>query len=356
MNTIKLTVKLMLISLFLSFSAYAQEQKEVKNIILLIGDGMGVAQIYAGMTSSPVPLNFERFSTVGFSKTYSASDYITDSAAGGTALACGVKTNNGMIGVSPDSAAVNSIMQLAKNNGLSTGLVVSCSVTHATPAAFVAHQPSRKMTQEIAADYLNSGIDVFIGGGRNDFEKRRDGRNVSNELRAKDYQVVYNQQDMQAVQSGKLAALLADNHPEKAEKRNNLLENGTKKALELLSQNSNGFFLLVEGSQIDWAGHTKQSNYLVGEVLDFDRTVGIALDYADKNPGTLVIVVADHETGGLTLPKGNLAKRTFDAKFSTLGHTGVPVPIFSYGTGSEIFGGFMQNTDVFDKMLRSYRF
>jgi alkaline phosphatase len=355
MNKLKLTVKLLLIGLFVSLTAYAQDQK-VKNIILLIGDGMGVAQIYAGMASSPVPLNFERFTTVGFSKTYSANDFTTDSAAGGTALACGVKTDNGMIGVSPDSTAVNSIMQFAEMGGLSTGLVVACNVTHATPAAFVAHQPSRKMTQEIAADYLNSGIDVFIGGGRNDFEKRKDGRNLSDELRAKNYQVVYNQKDMQAVQSGKLAALVADNHPDKAAKRDNLLENGTKKALELLKQNDNGFFLMVEGSQIDWAGHAKQSDYLVGEVLDFDKAIGIALDFADKNPGTLVIVTADHETGGLTLPEGNIAKRSFKAKFSTIRHTGVLVPIFSYGTGSEIFGGIMQNTDVFDKMLRLCQF
>ncbi len=355
MNNIKLTAKLLLISLFISLSAYAQEQK-VKNIILLIGDGMGIAQVYAGMVSSPVPLNFERFTTIGFSKTYSANNFTTDSAAGGTALACGVKTNNGMIGMSPDSTAVKSIMQHAKDNGLSTGLVVSCNVTHATPAAFVAHQPSRKMEQEIAADYLKSGIDVFIGGGRNDFEKRKDSRNLSDELRAKDYQIVYNQQDMQAVKSGKLGALVADNHPGKAKERGNLLENGTRKALELLSKNSKGFFLMVEGSQIDWGGHENESDYIVEEVLDFDKAIGVALDFADKNPGTLIVVTADHETGGMTLPKGNIASRTFKAKYSTYDHTGVMVPVYSYGTNCNIFGGFMQNTAVCNKMRQLYQF
>ncbi|MDR1680004.1 MAG: alkaline phosphatase [Prevotellaceae bacterium] len=355
MKRISLTAKLLFISLFISLTINAQEQK-VKNIILLIGDGMGIAQVYAGMVSSPAPLNIERMKTVGFSKTYSANDFTTDSSAGGTALACGVKTNNGMVGMSPDTVAVNSIMQIAKNNDLATGLVVSCNVTHATPASFVAHQPSRSMTEAIAADYLKSGIDVFIGGGRNDFEKRKDGRNLSEELRSKDYTVVHTLEAMNRVQSGKMAALLADNHPGKAAERDNLLVKGVYKSLELLSKNEKGFFLMVEGSQIDWAGHVNQSDYVVNEVLDFDKAVGVALDFADRNPGTLVVVVADHETGGLTLPKGDIAKRTFKAKFSTLKHTGVPVPIYSYGTGSEIFGGFMQNTGVFDRMLQSYGF
>ncbi len=344
-GTLMKNMKAKLLFVAIVFSVAVQAQ-EVKNVIFLIGDGMGLAQMYAGLVSNPDSSSFERFTNIGLSKTYSANNFTTDSAAGGTALACGVKTNNGMIGMTPDSVAVNSVMQLAENKGLATGLVVSCNVTHATPASFVAHQPSRKMTEEIAADYLNSDIDVFIGGGKNDFEKRKDKRNLSAELRQKGYTIVYTQEEMNRVKSGKMGALLADDHPEKASKRDNLLSNGVAKALELLSQNENGFFLMVEGSQIDWACHANQEDYLLEEVLDFDKVVGIALDFAEKNGNTLVVVTADHETGALSLPKGNIAAHKVDTDFDNLDHTGVPVPIYSYGVGSENFRGIMQNTAI----------
>ncbi len=344
-----LKLKLLFVTIILSVTVHAQQ---VKNVIFLIGDGMGLAQMYVGLVCNLEISNFERFTNIGLSKTYSANDFTTDSAAGGTALACGVKTNNGMLGMTPDSIAVNSIMQLAKNKGLSTGLVVSCNVTHATPAAFVAHQPSRKMTEHIAADYLQSDIDVFIGGGKNDFEKRKDKRNISDELRKKGYVIVYSQEEMNRVKSGKMGALLAEDHPEKASKRENLLSNGISKALELLSQNEDGFFLMVEGSQIDWACHANQKDYLIEEVIDFDKTIGIALDFAERNDNTLVVVTADHETGALSLPKGNIAEHKVETDFDNLNHTGVLVPIYSYGVGSESFRGIMQNISIHAKMKK----
>ncbi|HET7733779.1 MAG TPA: alkaline phosphatase, partial [Paludibacter sp.] len=167
-------------------------QKNPKNVVFLIGDGMGLAQIYAGMVANNNKLNLERCTYSGFSKTYSANKFTTDSGAGGTALACGVKTKNGMIGMSPDSVAVQSILELSSHNKLSTGIVVACAVTHATPASFIAHQVNRNMYDEIATDYLKTDIDVFIGGGRKYFEDRNDGRNLTNELKAKGYQVAYN--------------------------------------------------------------------------------------------------------------------------------------------------------------------
>ncbi len=343
------------ISLFFVLFSIGIQAQEVKNVIFLIGDGMGIAQLYTSVVCNPQPSNFERFKNIGLSKTYSANNFTTDSAAGGTALATGVKTNNGMIGMSPDTVAVKSVMQLAKDKGLATGLVVACNVTHATPASFVAHQPSRKMTEEIAADYVQSDIDVFIGGGKKDFEHRKDGRNISNELRQKGYSIVYTPDEMQQIKSGKMGALLANDHPKRATERNYQLADATTKALELLTQDENGFFLLVEGSQIDWAGHENHKDYLVEEVIDFDKAVGVALDFAKKNGNTLVVVTADHETGALSLPSGNIAERRVDTDFDTFNHTGVPVLIFSYGVGSDNFQGMMQNIDIPAKMKELLR-
>lgn len=344
--------------LFICFFTFSVEAKypKVKNIIFLIGDGMGLNQMYAGMTCNKNSLQLERCTHIGLSKTYSANKYVTDSGAGGTALACGVKTNNQMIGMGSDSVAVESILHLVEKNGLSTGIVVTCNVTHATPASFVAHQVSRKMTQEIAADYLKTDIDVFIGGGRDDFEKRKDNRNLSEELRLKDYQVVYTMDELTKVKSGKVAALLADNHLEKASKRGDMLPNATSKAIELLSENKKGFFLMIEGSQIDWAAHNNDIDYLTEEMLDFDKAVGIALDFAAKNKETLVVITADHETGGLSILKGDFNKGTVKASFASDDHSGVPVPVYAYGHGAEIFTGFMENTAFKNKFVQLYYF
>lgn len=341
--------------LVFTLTAEAKHPK-VKNIIFLIGDGMGLNQMYAGMTYNKNSLQLERCTHIGLVKTYSANKYVTDSGAGGTALACGVKTNNKMIGMGPDSVAVESILHLAEKNGLSTGVVVACNVTHATPASFVAHQVSRKMTQEIAVDYLKTDIDVFIGGGRDDFEKRKDNRNLSQELKLKDYRVVYTMDELTKVKSGKVAALLADNHPERASKRGDMLPDATQKAIELLSKNKKGFFLMIEGSQIDWAAHDNDIDYLIEELLDFDKAIGIALDFAAKNKETLVVITADHETGGLSILKGDFSNGKVKASFASNDHSGVPVPVYAYGTGAELFVGFMENTSFKEKFARLYQF
>ncbi|MDR0427717.1 MAG: alkaline phosphatase, partial [Dysgonamonadaceae bacterium] len=184
-----------------------EKKPVVKNVIFMIGDGMGVSQVYAGLTANKNKLNLERSQAIGFSKTYSANDYITDSAAGGTALACGQKTTNGTIGMDTLGNPIKSMLHCAAENGLSTGIVVSCNLTHATPASFIAHQPNRNMSKEIAADYMNVPFTVAIGGGRKYFEKREDDRNLTDELKAKEYQVAYTLDEMKNVSSGKLIAL-----------------------------------------------------------------------------------------------------------------------------------------------------
>jgi len=327
------------------------------NIILLIGDGMGVAQIYATITINKGFLNLIRFPITGFSMTYSASNYITDSGAGATALACGIKTKNKMIGVDTTGTPVVSILEHAEKNGLSTGLVASSSITHATPASFIAHTLSRTNDEDIALDFLKTDIDVFIGGGSSYFNKRKDGMNLLDSLRKRNYKVLFSMEDILKVDSGKLAGLTAEEHnPRYSKGRGNMLVDATKTSLKILDKNKKGFFLMVEGSMIDWGGHDMDINFVIEEMNDFDRAVAVALNFAIADGNTLVIVTADHETGGLSLIGGDINNGKLITKFASEEHTAVMVPVFAYGPGSEDFSGIFQNTALFDKMMEAYGF
>lgn len=318
-----------------------------RNIILMIGDGMGLPQVYAAMTASRDNLSMTRFPHMAMVKTFSADNYITDSAAGGTALACGIKTNNGMVGMQPDSTAVKNILLIAKENGLSGGLVAACDVTHATPASFVSSVPSRKMNEEIALQYLYSDIDVFIGGGLNNFIKRSDSLNLVDSLENRNYQIALTMDELMNVDKGKLAGLLYPEHPPKVnEGRGEMLRQATAKAIDLLHNNETGFFLMVEGSQIDWAGHDNDLRSMTDETIDFDKAVGVTLRFARENAETLVIVTADHETGGFTNLGGNFETGEVFGKYASDNHTATPVPVFTFGPGAELFEGLLDNTDI----------
>lgn len=321
-----------------------------KNIVLLIGDGMGVSQVFAGLTANKGHLFLENFKIAGFSKTQSADNYITDSAAGGTALSCGVKTYNGAIGLDVNKNPVKTILEEAEEKGLSTGLVSTSAITHATPASFIAHQPSRSMYEEIAADFLKTDIDVFIGGGIEHFSKRKDGRNLMKELEEKGYRVETDLNKIAQVKSGKLAGLAADEHMGRVAERGDMLPLAAETALNILDNNKKGFFLMIEGSQIDWGGHAGSTIYVVEDMLDFDRAIGKVLDFAAKDGKTLVIVTADHETGGMALTGGSMAEGSVKAAFPTNSHTAVMVPVFAFGPGAEEFGGIMDNTELNHKM------
>lgn len=324
---------------------------EVRNVIFMIGDGMGPAQVYAGLTHNGGHLTLEEFPFVGLVKTYSANRYITDSAAGGTALATGNKTNNGMIGVTPDTMAVMSSLMEAHKAGMATGIVVTSPVTHATPASFYAHQPSREMYEDIALDLEKSGIDVFIGGGRAHFEKRSDSVDVSARMREAGYNIVYSEEELAAVQGGKVGALLADIDMPRASERGDYLPSAVRKAISLLDGGGKGFFLMVEGSQIDYRCHGNEAVPMAGEMIDFDRAVKAALDFAKKDGHTLVVVTADHETGGVTLTDGSYETGEIECHFSTGDHTGTFVPMFAFGPGAEQFTGIVDNTSFKDKFV-----
>ena len=326
---------------------------EVRNIILFIGDGMGTAQVYGAMSVSQEPLALENFPYSGFSKTFSADNYVTDSGAGGTALAAGIKTRNGMIGTGPDSTAVPLITEILKSKGLAIGVLSTSAVTHATPASFVAHNAGRGNYEDIASDFLKGTADVFIGGGEDHFRKRADGKDLASSLKAMGYDVVYTLDDLKKSGSGKIAGLLAKEHmPPASSGRAGYLAEMTGKAIETLSRDEDGFFLMVEGSMIDWGAHAKDFAYTVSEVIDMDQAVGIARKFAEKDGKTLIVVTADHETGGLTLPAGNMAEKKITASFISSGsHTGVMVPVFSYGPGAESFSGIHDNTYFKNRFL-----
>ncbi len=323
-----------------------------KNIILLIGDGMGVSQVFAGLTANKGKLFLDNFKHIGFSKTQSADNYITDSAAGGTALSAGIKTYNGAIGVDVNKSAVKTIVEEAEEKGLATGLVSTSAITHATPASFIAHQESRNMYEEIAADFLKTDIDVFIGGGIDHFSKRKDTRNLMTELEQNGYQVETELDKIEKIKKGKLAGLTAGVHNGRMVERGEMLPIATQTAINILSNNENGFFLMIEGSQIDWGGHAGSTIYVVEDMLDFDRVIGQTLKFAAKDGETLVIVTADHETGGMAITGGNIELGAVKAAFPTGGHTAVMVPVFSYGPGASEFTGIMENTDIHAKMKK----
>lgn len=350
---------LIVLCLLICFSpVWAQKKaKHPKNIILMIGDGMGVSHIYAGMVGNFGSLHLEQFPVIGFHKNQASNAFVTDSAAGATAFSCGVKTYNGAIGVDANGETVPTILEIAEQNGLATGLVATCSITHATPASFISHQASRSLDENIALDFLNTDIDVFIGGGRKFFANRSDGLNLVDSLRNRSYQIANTIEEVQQIKSGKLAAFLAEEQQAKfSEGRGDELVKSTEVALNLLKTNKKGMFLMIEGSQIDWGGHANNTKYIVDEMIDFDNAIGKVLEFAKKDGNTLVIITADHETGGFSINKGDTKTGMVEGKFTTGSHTGVMIPVFAYGPGSEKFAGFYENNEIFHKMMRAYKF
>ena len=327
------------------------DRAQVHNIILMIGDGMGASQVYAGLVANKGHLYLTQFPVTGLSKTYSADNLITDSAAGATAMATGKKTKDGYVGIDAHRKPVETILEYANKNGLSTGMVVTSSITHATPACFIAHALSRDFNDEIATYFLKTDIDFFVGGGRDFFYPRPDGINLLQQLRNKNYQIITTPEGIDSINSAKVAGLIWEEHgPSILKGRGDMLENSTEKAIECLSRNEKGFFLMVEGSQIDWGGHQNDTRYLVEEMLDFDKAIGKVLEFASKDGHTLVIVTADHETGGFAVTGGNIRRGAVIGEFLTDSHTGVWVPVYAYGPGAEIFTGMYENTDIYMKM------
>ncbi len=331
------------------------DSQKVKNVIFMIGDGTGLAQISSGqlhLVGKEGLLNIQRLPVIGLVKTYASDNLITDSASGATAYSCGKKTNNRMIAMLPDGSPCKTILEHAEEQGMSTGLVVTSGITHATPASYAAHVSDRGMKSQIAEQFLSSGVEVFLGGGTEYFipqsvenSKREDDKNLIREFSSNGYTYVETAETMKTAKGDKLLGMFATGGLTHAENEPTLAEM-TSKALDMLKVNDNGFFLMVEGSQIDWGGHGNDAAYVMREVQSFDESIGVVLDFAVEDGETLVVITADHGTGGMTMQKGLNGGSDMEIAWTTGNHTGIPVPLMAYGPQSLQFSGWHENSEV----------
>ena len=365
------------------------EKPQVKNVIYLIGDGMGFGAVSSLLLSEDSVTGFEQAPVIGLSETCSANNYVTDSPAGGTALACGIRTKNGYLGVDPEGKPLTSILRKAQAMGKRSGIVVNTVLTEATPAAFYAGVTSRSMSFDIAKQFTESGVDVAIGAGLEPFIKRPDSLDLTATLINKGYDVHLDWKTVLGTTSKKfvgilpmgdvhrrnesgnttagaadgaevcLAAKLAASSEENGDttrlsEPTVYLEKATAKALEVLSNdNRQGFFLMMESAIIDGYGHNNDSEGMIEEMKEFDNTLRQLVAYVNQHPETLLVVTADHETGGtgVSYKSYEVGSTTpVQLSFSTKGHTGTVVPVFAYGAGAEAFAGIMKNTDLPKKM------
>ncbi|SDX80113.1 alkaline phosphatase [Paenibacillus sp. CF384] len=375
---------------------------QTKNVILFVGDGMGTAQrnaIRLATVGEKGSLAMDSMPFVGLIHT-SSTDPVTDSAASATAYASGVKTYNGAIGMDADKKSVKTIMEYAKDAGKSTGVVTTSQVTDATGAAFGAHVEDRAKQSDIALQYLTkSKVDVLLGGGE-DFwypagepgkfkdepaedpsEKSKGTQgNLINKAKQLGYSYVTNKTDMQKAKGGKLLGLFANEEmfQQRAEGEGDIynpvvsLPDMTKKAIETLSANKKGFFLMVEEEGTDEFAHQNNAKMTIKAGQQLDRSVQIAKDFAMKNPDTLVLVLADHETGGFSIEPvdekdesgdgiskedGPFAiansKQNFVVDWTTSGHTAVDVPVTVMGKNAQLFAGSYENTEIFTKLMQA---
>ncbi|WP_417941178.1 alkaline phosphatase [Flavobacterium sp. RS13.1] len=325
--------------------------KKPKNVILLIGDGMGLAQIYAGYTANKGQLSLFNIPTQGLSITKSSDSYITDSAAGATAMATGSKTNNRFISVDENGKPLEAITQQLAKKKYKTAIISAGNITDATPAAFYAHQPERSYNEPIANDFLSNNCDILIGGGLKEFKNRKDGKDLSKTLIERGYSFSDNFGSLDTIKNNKMVVLDDSAVVSVKDGRGDFLAKSFIKATNTFSKTKNPFFIMAEGAQIDYGGHQNNVEYIVREMLDFDQLVGKAMEYVDKNPETLLIVTADHETGGLSLIDGSIEKGYVHGNFSTNDHTAISVPVFAYGPGADNFRGVYQNTAIYDKIM-----
>lgn len=344
--------------LVLAMYGWGQRVKEPglpKNVIILIGDGMGLSQFsvpYHYAEKEPV---FTQFPVIGLVKTSSASHIVTESAGASTAMFCGEKTYNVAIGVNTDTFAIRNLAEIVSEKGYLTGVISTSSLTDATPAGFYAHEMDRQFEYYIARDLIASDINFFAGGGLQFFIDSA-GRDLfaENNIEAE----FTNLKKIRKPEPGKRYGfiLAQDGMPPMLNGRGDFLPRAVDVSLDFLSRSENGFILMAEGSQMDWAGHSNNAEYMITEMLDFEQAVKEALKFAKKDKHTLVIVTADHETGGFTLGAAgkngyNADYKVIDPSFSNTNHSAALVPLLAYGPGADRFSGIYENTEIFHRIL-----
>jgi len=364
----------------LSQKAIIPIKNKPKNIILLISDGMSLTQVstYRLLKGGPNErIAVDKFPVSGIVLTHSENAIVTDSASSATAFSTGRKTNNGALGLDEDNKILENFTEIIDRYGYVSSLISTSEITHATPAAYASHVDLRWKTDEISLQMMESNVMTILGGGRHFFlpedlgGKRSDGLNLLEQMESS-RMVMTEKKELDSFDHsdlGKVVGLFADEALRDKEKpENHVFEPSSSEMLNFAINRSEkfnengckGFFIMLEGSQVDWAGHANDLNYLKREMQDFDEAVELALDYATQNPDTLVIATADHETGGLLIESSSPTdytapevKFSFNTGIGYGSHTGVPVPVYAYGPGSENFTGTLDNTDIFYAMLEA---
>tara|TARA_B100000242_G_scaffold119679_1_gene83857 strand:- start:1764 stop:3086 length:1323 start_codon:yes stop_codon:yes gene_type:complete len=366
----------------LSQKAIIPIKNKPKNIILLISDGMSLTQVstYRLLKGGPNErIAVDKFPVSGIVLTHSENAIVTDSASSATAFSTGRKTNNGALGLDEDNKILENFTEIIDRYGYVSSLISTSEITHATPAAYASHVDLRWKTDEISLQMMESNVMTILGGGRHFFlpedlgGKRSDGLNLLEQMESS-RMVMTEKKELDSFDHsdlGKVVGLFADEALRDKEKpENHVFEPSSSEMLNFAINRSEkfnengckGFFIMLEGSQVDWAGHANDLNYLKREMQDFDEAVELALDYAIQNPDTLVIATADHETGGLLIESSSPTdytapevKFSFNTGIGYGSHTGVPVPVYAYGPGSENFTGTLDNTDIFYAMLEAVK-
>ncbi len=318
----------------------------LKQIILMIGDGNGLAQISAGLFTNGNQLSLTQLKNMGLVKTQAADDFTTDSAAGATAYATGKKANNRALGIDPSGDTLVNLPKILREKGFRSGIITTDELTGATPAAFFAHHAERDDAGIIASFLAKSSLDLAIGGGKRHFFP------YLSDLTRAGFEQVNSLEAMGQSASTKLVYFLGDGSPASIESgRGPILSKASVQAVSYLTKGNSPVFLMVEAAKIDSGGHANSSSTIVTELLDFDLAVGEMIRYADQHPGTLVLITADHETGGVSIPQGNLEQNEVELAYHSDDHTGILVPIFAYGAHSDEFRGVYENTEVFKKLV-----
>ena len=328
---------------------------EVRNVIIMIGDGMGLEQVSCAWVVNHGKLNLDNFPTVGLSRTYCTNELITDSGAGGTALSSGMKTGYSHVGTAADSTDIPSVLVKAQELGKKTGVVVTCHFADATPCDFCCHNEYRYNQDDLIADYVTCGVDYLSGGGLDWFTvNRKDGRDITKEMAAAGYNVALTEEELMKAELPVIGILAPDNLPVAME-RGDLYRHTVARGLDILSRESGdkGFVMMLEGSCIDDWLHGNDIAKAMEELLDFDRTIGDVLQWAAADGHTLVVVTADHNTGALTLQDGNLEEGRIGVAFGSESHNGIAVPFYAWGPGSDAFTGIREN-DEWGRLIASF--
>lgn len=329
-----------------------------KSIILLISDGTGISALTALRYTSN-DFEFSRMPFVGLFTTHSADNLVTDSAAGATAFATGYKTYDHLLSILPDSTTKpETVVEIAEELGKSTGLVATSQLTHATPAAFASHVTSRYMEMEIARQEVSKNMEAMFGGGQDFFLQNDSAGNLVNQMKSNGYTYVDTREQLENLNAHnieKAIGLFAPKGMKPANEGRLPLSLMTQKAVQILQQNPQGFFLMVEASQVDWAAHANDEEGLIAELKDMNGALKWMLDYQEEHPDVLVVWVADHETGGFAVNGGSLENHTIQTAFTTKGHTGQMIPAFAKGPGAQNFQGVYDNTDIGKRLISLIR-